>query len=177
MGKGINENLDRLISRKKLPEKSRRRVSRWNEADKRFFLREFLEKNWLSRSDLIEVIEILNDLAKMKRQKIEDLISRKSFKDVFVSPLTNKQKRDRFMSALRELRYPELTRYEKKFNEILGKFVLDPKCRINYPKFFEDEGIVLNLKIHNEHDLEECMDSLARNKKFFKELFTYLRGE
>ncbi|MGR3220013.1 MAG: ParB/RepB/Spo0J family partition protein [Candidatus Anammoxibacter sp.] len=127
-----------------------------------------------------EVIRNLIDIAQMQQQEITEILTSSAVVSIYKDESLNKRKKgERITGLIKKLRYPRISRQEEHFNNICKELNLDSSVRVNHTKYFEQNGIQINIKSPNEEKLKSDVAKLVYNLENgkFKQIFVAAQGK
>lgn len=141
--------------------------------DKEHLKRYFIENFFFTVSELKEILDILEEIFYVEKEKYSDILKRFEIKN----NISKKNNANEFLNYLKKIRYPIKNKIEDKIKEKLNK-IKDKNIKINYAPTLECEGIKMEINIKNEKDFEKILKKLNNNEKEIIELIRIVnRGE
>lgn len=133
------------------------------------------EKLYFTKSQRKIINDWLWDLSIKYKKNLKDIISEIMSKIDFKKNLNKKEAGELFFYLLREKRYPELSKYEKKFDFLKNSLFKNNKyikayIDIKHSELFEFDEIFLSIKLTPDN-LDDIINFLYENKLQLKKLF------
>ncbi len=165
-----------MISEERIPYRAARSLNLLSRADQEIFARKMAPFVSFSSNQLMKMCEWLADLLKARRQDLGVFLETEKLSVLIAdSKQDARQKADRFLEALRRLRFPELSRREKEFLSLKRAVEDNPKepagFSVEAPPYFEGEGIVLRAQLRDRQALEAVVKALEKKRKLLDGFF------
>ncbi len=106
-----------------------------------------------------EIILLLEEVAFLQKRSVASVIKRDLFDILRDKKLDRNKQTEKIRQKLKELRYPQLTKLEKKWNKCVKDLLLPPEVKISPPPSFEGKKVKLEISFPNE---ESARDSLFK---------------
>lgn len=121
--------------------------------------------------------ELLGDIYEiLKRDNIslKNLSTKQNIKKIIESEkFSALEKAKKIREIIKEMRYPLLSSWEVAYKDWIRKLKLPSSIKIIHDKFFEEEGLNLNIKFKNPKDLENSLKKMLEicKKEDFRNYF------
>ena len=146
-------------------------LSHFKSADQQEFADSIATQATLTTNELLKAGEWLYDLLKPSGAGLQAFLREKKLNEILQNPdWDRRQKAERFFKALRTLRFPRLTDYEKKFesaaSEVGGK-----DLKLEMLTSFEEEGFWVRAKMRDKKSVQNILNLLEDKKTLLNSLF------
>jgi ParB family chromosome partitioning protein len=114
----------------------------------------------LSLSRQREVVSLLTDIAGRDNEALESVLNRAAIVDVLAdSDLDRNQKIHRLRRYLKQCRYPEMSKMEAQFAELVSQLRLGRGLKLTPPRYFEGPHYTLRIHFNTRDELTRRLDS------------------
>jgi len=169
---GLEAVVLQAIGAGKIPFRGARMLGRFSKSDQRDFTLFIAERAALTTNQLLRTGEWLYDLIKIKGGTLKNLLNSCGLEAILAAPSRDRrQMAEKFYTALRALRFPDLVQKEKEFESIAGRIEEGPSFSLEPPAFFEGEGLTLRARLASPAALDKLAAVLERKRKLFNSLF------
>ena len=169
---GLEAVVLQAIGAGKIPFRGARMLGRFSKSDQRDFTLFIAERAALTTNQLLRTGEWLYDLIKIKGGTLKNLLNSCGLEAILAAPSRDRrQMAEKFYTALRALRFPDLVQKEKEFESIAGRIEEDRSFSLEPPAFFEGEGLTLRARLASPAALDKLAAVLERKRKLFNSLF------
>ncbi|MCJ2163139.1 MULTISPECIES: hypothetical protein [unclassified Pseudodesulfovibrio] len=148
-----------LLERGNVPLAAATVLSRMSEADQEDAAPLFTGFSW-SRSNAVNVLTWLFEAAKMTGTSVAEVMKQAGAAAIFAQGLSPKDAIARLSTAIRQVRYPELTRLQDRFSAASGEITASTRWRVTQPDNFETDGAELTIRIKDAAQLEKAVEDL-----------------
>lgn len=168
----LDPELQKLIAAGLLAFRGSWELAVWPADEQHLFAQKVAAPAALSANDLTHAVRWTTDL-KRQGKSLSEILSRQEIREIFENSVWDRVQKGRvFMTALRHLRYPNLTRFEDTFTQISHQALGPLKdIRLNPPENFEDEGFYLNASLRDKEGLTQLEEFLKDKKDLLNSLF------
>ncbi len=157
------------------------RLGGWSLAERRFFL-DLLDRYRLGRNRQREAFELLDELKALgtSQSPVADVLqiwSESGCAEIDADPATPPTERlVKWLEALRERRFPILSRQETRARELKRRLHLPPEIQLNPPRFLEGDRVSIQFQARSPADLKRLtakLDEISDSQEL-KALFELL---
>jgi len=132
-------------------------LSRW-EDEEQLFLVELIRKYQLGRNKQKELVQILGDLKSIKKMEVVGVWEKSGASEIEKHPGLSPQDRlAGIRTALRRLRYPQLTHHEKRYRELKNSLKLPRGLRLSVPNYFEGSEVSVTMSAKSARELRDLV--------------------
>jgi len=126
---------------------------------------EWINNLKLNYNQQLQFIEYITEISLLMNASIHQTLMDDALKKINEDEKKNTpQKAKALLNKLREKRFPDLTMYEKIFNQRVKKLQLPGNIKIRHPRYFESEGYQLEIDFKDGFDLKNNLDHLINVK-------------
>lgn len=116
----------------------------------------------MSVSKQKEILTFAQDIAGRDRKRIGDVLQSRNMRAIIAADdLERNQKIAMIRRHLKQKRYPNLSKAEAQYREVIRALRLGAQMRIDPPAAFEGECYTLSLQFRNRHDLDNAYHKLG----------------
>jgi ParB family chromosome partitioning protein len=110
-----------------------------------------------------EIIQMASEIAKHNDLSLKDFFYSKELQDIIEDPLLDKNKKTfKIRQWLKEKRYPQLSKEQKRFNEKLKLLKLGNNVKLIPPAYFEGNNFSLSLTFSTKEELIRLRENIQR---------------
>ena len=149
-----------LLERGNVPLAAATVLSRMSEADQKDVEALFTGFSW-SRSNAVNVLTWLFETAKMNGTSVAEVMEQAGTTTIFAQGLSPKDAIARLSTAIRQERYPELTRLQDRFSAASGEITASTRWRVTQPDNFETDGAELTIRVKDAAQLAKAVEDLS----------------
>ena len=156
----LAQSTKQLIIRENLSLKIAREFLKYSieEQETLFFWIDFLN---LGVNKIKLVLESLNHLSKRDSKDISELLESNYFSELKDKEgISINTLQDRFFGELLNMRFPQYQSQLSQVQEIIKRFKLPPRWKINPPKNLEGEGIEMNFYVRDVEEYQKVIEKL-----------------
>jgi len=124
--------------------------------------------------ELLQIFDIVNEIAIDKNQSITQLFAAEPFKTLIKNENQNRsQKLNLLKNHLFKLRYPVINKSQMEMDQLIRELKLSDKINIKFDRFFERDGLQIKLNINNHENFNRTLQILqdTKNSYIFKKIF------
>jgi ParB-like chromosome segregation protein Spo0J len=133
--------------------------------------REVLARCEFSASELRELVEWLQDLSRRERETIPALLARPELMTALGASGSPREKGMSFIGTLRALRFPLVSAWEDRFQEVKRSLEGSEGILLSKPPFFEGDTFTLSLSLRSQGEFRSLLERLLKHESLFKALF------
>ncbi len=152
---------DNLLQAGHIPLQATHWLSRLEEEELQALHPFFRELRW-SESNARKFLARLTETSLRERTSLSSLIQDSKLESILQQDLSPKDRVQRLMHEARRLRYPELTKLEDEFSDLVRQISQDSKWKITADPSFETDRLGLSLAVSSPRELEEAVKELQR---------------
>ncbi len=113
-----------------------------------------------------EIIQTATDIAKRDDLTLWELLHQKPLTDIIENKEADKNsKASKIRQWLKEQRYPQLSKKQDEFQEIVKTLKLGDKIKLSPPAYFEGKNYKLTFDFSKSEDISDFIDTLGRIEK------------
>ncbi len=120
----------------------------------------FAELRW-SRSAGAELIRDLYETSRARQTSLAALLKERSVEQALGADLGPKDAMQRILTAVRELRRPNITRLERRFKDLAQELRAERTWRVESSDSFETGGVRLGCRIGSREELHKAVQELS----------------
>lgn len=147
-----------------LPLKVSAALARYSKSDRDSVIK-IAETLMPGRNRLKEIIVFLEEIALLKKSSITEITKQYLVNVVENSKSSRKERTEKIRQKLKELRYPRMTKLEKRWDECLKNLHLPPEIKITPPLSFEGKKIKLEISFSTKETLTRSLLKLNKTLK------------
>ncbi|MFZ5801724.1 MAG: ParB/RepB/Spo0J family partition protein [Candidatus Omnitrophota bacterium] len=146
---------------------------RFNVNEQKYLARTILGRAALTTSEWAQCCDWIFDLKKKGPGGIEAIFESETVAKILAHPdLQPKLKGKRLLAAIRLMRFPELSRYEKRFHDLAAGIMEGERdIRIEAPPCFEEKGYTVTARVRDSAGLKALKELLTRKDPKLNSLF------
>lgn len=170
---GLPERLQRAVADQLDPDLALRLV-RWAEADQEFFLA-LLDRYRPGRNRQKQLFQLFDELAQGKG--LESIWNQSGAAATDADEkIPSAQRLDGILARLQALRFPTVTEYQQRLQDLKSSLGLPPGIRLTVPAFLEGDRVEIQLQAHSPQELRGQLEKLAEisQRPELKEIFELL---
>ena len=161
----LPEEIHKLIRKQQIPFRGSSSLSRFSQAEVLVLAESALSRIHLTTNQLILVTEWLRDLMRLKKTRLEDLLSEEGLADILCRDDMDKRSRgERFFYALRSLRLPKISVAEKRFERLKARFSDSGEIHLDPSEGFEAQGLTLRARIKDREGVSRVLSFLEKHR-------------
>ena len=168
----MEEDVKRYVLKEEVSRANIRKLSAFPSEDRRALL-SLVSPLRLGENRLKEILSLLDEISRRERVGIGEIVRRREIQDILSQEnLTPSQRTERLREVLADLRYPNLRRMEKEFEEKKRELHLPSPISLRHPPFFEGRGLRVEFQFETMEEYQAILSSLSLlpEKKEFHEL-------
>lgn len=161
------------IAAERLPFRGVRVLERFSYADQREFVSRVVASASLTTNELLRVGEWLCDFMRKEGSSLAEILARDELAHILNhSSEDRRQKGEELFRAMRDLRFPRLADYEKKFSSVACEICQgSQEFRVEAPHGFEEEGWMIYARIRDRKSLDHLKSLLHEKHLLLNSLF------
>lgn len=160
----LNIRSKKKIIEWQLPLKVSVALARYSKADRDSIIK-IVETLMPGINRLKEIMMLLEEIALLKKCSITEITKQCLINIIKDSKTGRKERTEKIRQKLKELRYPQMTKLEKRWNECLRNLHLPPEIKITPPLSFEGEKIKLEISFSTKETLTNSLLKLNKTLK------------
>lgn len=113
----------------------------------------------LSKNRQKDLILLLSDILRQKKLSLNDFLSKPELSAIIgEKSITPSQKTGRLFNYLKVQRYPEYSKTEKKFQDLVRSFKLTDKIQLHHTPYFEDDRFTIKIQFRNRDEFKQAVE-------------------